>query len=350
MSALTTELLQWCLQQLSLSPIPALSPELADDHLSVVSGDASFRCYYRLQFKGGGSVIAVHAPPDKEDNHAFAKVQSLLHKNGARVPALLSWDEPRGFLLQEDFGDQLLLPLLTGQAEADQYYHQAMSLLLPVQRIALVEGELPDYDQQRLLNEMALFPQWFIEGMLGYPLNDAEQNLLDEVFSILTQSALSQVQTLVHRDFHSRNLMCLPGGELGMIDFQDAVKGPISYDLVSLLRDCYVSWPQQWVRRWALDYRDMAQQQGILGPVSDAEFLRSFDLMGLQRHIKVLGIFARLKLRDGKSGYLKDLPLVMAYTLSVADAYPELAGFVAWFKKTLLPLAMEQSWYREVTL
>lgn len=350
MSALTTELLQWCLQQLALLPNRALSPDRAADHLSVVSGDASFRGYYRLQLGDNRSVIAVHAPPDKEDNHAFAKVQALLHKNGARVPALLAWDEPRGFLLQEDFGDQLLLPLLTDPATADHYYHQAMSILLPVQRIALPEGELPDYDSQRLRDEMALFPLWFVEGMLAYRLSDTEQALLNGVFSTLAESALGQPQALVHRDFHSRNLMCLPDGELGMIDFQDAVKGPISYDVVSLLRDCYVSWPQQWVRRWALEYRDMAQQQGILGPISDTEFLRSFDLMGLQRHIKVLGVFARLKLRDGKSGYLKDLPLVMAYTLSVASAYPELANFVAWFNEKILPLAKRQPWYRKVSL
>lgn len=344
MSALTSELLQWCLSAL------ALPADQAASELTVVSGDASFRCYYRLHLNDGGSVIAVHAPPDKEDNESFARVQALLHSHGGRVPALLAWDRPRGFLLQEDFGDQLLLPLLTDLDAANHYYRQAMALLLPVQGIGLKAAQLPDYDQPRLRNEMRLFPQWFIEGLLDYRLSASETALLTGVFAQLERSALDQPQVLVHRDFHSRNIMCLAGGQLGMIDFQDAVRGPATYDLVSLLRDCYVAWPPSQVQQWALEYRTMAQSAGVLPAMTEADFLQAFDWMGLQRHIKVLGIFARLKLRDGKTAYLKDLPLVMAYTLSVARRYPVFGDFVSWFEDRLLPLARSQDWYRDVRL
>lgn len=344
MSAITSELLQWCLSALELSA------DQTANALSVVSGDASFRCYYRLCLNDGGSVIAVHAPPDKEDNESFARVQSLLHRHGARVPALLAWDRPRGFLLQEDFGDQLLLPLLDSQDAADRYYHQAMGLLLPVQAIQLSPGELPEYDPPRLLAEMSLFPQWFVESLLGWRLQPEESALLHRVFGQLLDSALAQPQVLVHRDFHSRNIMRLADGELGMIDFQDAVRGPVTYDLVSLLRDCYVHWPAAQVRQWALNFRAQAMASGSLPAMDEAEFVRAFDWMGLQRHLKVLGIFARLKLRDGKTAYLKDLPLVMAYTLSVARQYPEFSEFVDWFEARLLPLAQAQEWYRKVVL
>lgn len=344
MSSLTSELQQWCVQQLSLTP-----DQLAGD-LTVVSGDASFRCYYRLPLADGGTVIAVHAPPDKEDNAAFARVQALLFEHGARVPKLLAWDRPRGFLLQEDFGDQLLLPLLKDQASADHYYQQAMDLLLAMQAIALQDGHLPDYDGARLRTEMSLFPQWFVQALLGYEPSAAEAAMLDSVFTRLTERALAQPQVLVHRDFHSRNIMRLASGELGMIDFQDAVRGPLTYDLVSLLRDCYVAWPPAEVEAWALQYRHRAQQAGVMNAYPEAEFLQDLDYMGLQRHLKVLGIFARLKLRDGKQNYLKDLPLVMTYTLGVAHRYAEFADFVQWFEAKLLPRAQAQDWYRELSL
>ncbi len=344
MNSLMTELQHWCLQQLSLSP------DQLDGDLTVVSGDASFRCYYRLRLADGSTVIAVHAPPDKEDNQAFAKVQALLFQHGARVPRLLAWDRPRGFLLQEDFGDQLLLPLLSGVDRADHYYRQGMDLLLSVQAIPLQAGQLPDYDSGRLRAELALFPQWYVQSLLGVDPSADASAMLETVFTRLVERAVAQPQVLVHRDFHSRNLMCLAAGQLGMIDFQDAVRGPLSYDLVSLLRDCYVAWPAQQVSDWALQYRRRAQQAGLLGDITEAEFLQDFDWMGLQRHLKVLGIFARLKLRDGKQAYLKDLPLVMAYTLDVARRYTEFADFVDWFEAQLLPRARRQDWYRERSL
>lgn len=333
---------RWCAAQLALQPDTVPS-------LSVVSGDASFRRYYRFSPPGRKSLVAVHAPPDKEDNAAFVAVQKLLSEGGVRVPGLLGWEPEQGFLLQEDFGGQLLLSLLDSPEAAELFYYRAFASLRQMQSIRLADGQLPRYDRERLTGEMQLFPQWFCEQLLGHDLAGAEHALLDKVFSVLAESALAQPQVVVHRDFHSRNIMVLDGGELGLIDFQDAVLGPYSYDLVSLLRDCYVHWPQQQVRAWALAYRRQLADTGV-AVAAEAEFLRQFDLMGLQRHIKVLGIFARLFLRDGKSAYLDDLPLVLAYTLTVARHYPELSEFVAWFEARLLPLAKQQRWYRDVTL
>lgn len=333
---MTDALQQWCLQQLQLPPgeQPALD---------VVSGDASFRKYYRMALPRGGSVIAVHAPPDKEDNDAFVKVQQLLSAHAVCVPELLAWDRERGFLLLSDFGDRLLLPELNGNT-VDGYYRQALEELLKLQTVNEAAEALPPYDSDRLLAEMQLFPEWFVSRLLGYPLSDGERDMLQRLFAKFIDSALEQPQVLVHRDFHSRNIMLLDDGRLGLIDFQDAVFGPITYDLVSLLRDCYVHWPEQQVRGWALAYRDRACEQQLMPSVSDEVFLRWFDWMGLQRHIKVLGIFARLWLRDGKQGYLRDLPLVIHYTLSVAGRYPECAEFVGWFRDRLSPLIAAQDW------
>lgn len=344
MDQILSELHSWCLQQLSLSSADAANA------LEVVSGDASFRRYYRLPLTAGGSVIAVHAPPEKEDNLAFATVQELLHRHGARVPKLLAWDEPRGFLLQEDFGDQLLCPMLVNSAAADHYYRQAFRTLLAMQAIPAEEHSLPHYDSGRLQTEMALFPEWFVQGLLDYTLSADERTMLNEAFEQLSQRALQQTQVVVHRDFHSRNLMVLADERLGMIDFQDAVLGPISYDLVSLVRDCYISWAPEQVDDWIGIYRQMAMRAGVLANVNEADFLQDVDWMGLQRHIKVLGIFARLHLRDGKSGYLGDLPLVIAYTLSVASQYPEFEDFCAWFIEKLMPRIVKQPWYKDVEL
>ena len=344
MDQILSELHSWSLQQLSLSANDAAS------ELDVVSGDASFRHYYRLPLTAGGSVIAVHAPPEKEDNLAFATVQELLHRHGARVPKLIAWDEQRGFLLQEDFGDQLLCPLLVNSAAADHYYRRAFRVLLAMQAIPASAHALPQYDSARLHTEMSLFPEWFVEGLLQYPLNVEERRLLSNVFDMLSLRAQQQTQVVVHRDFHSRNLMVLADESLGMIDFQDAVRGPVSYDLVSLVRDCYISWSPEQVDEWIAAYRQMAMRSGLLADISEADFMQDVDWMGLQRHIKVLGIFARLHLRDGKSGYLNDLPLVISYTLSVASQYPEFAPFCTWFEDKLIPIVVKQSWFKELAL
>jgi aminoglycoside/choline kinase family phosphotransferase len=338
------DLYQWCLQTLAVEPSDVAA------ELEMVSGDASFRRYYRLHRKNGASVIAVHAPPDKEDNAAFAAVQALLDKHGARVPALLGWDKPRGFLLQEDFGDQLLWPLLVNSAAADHYYKQAFRVLLTMQAIPADQHNLPHYDRKRLTAEMALLPEWFVGGLLGYELDESEYAMLNKVFDQLCERALAQSQVLLHRDFHSRNLMVLADERLGMIDFQDAVVGPVSYDLVSLIRDCYISWPEELVEDWIGVFYQQASRAGVLAGRSENDFAQDVDWMGLQRHIKVLGIFARLNLRDGKTAYMADLSLVLAYTLSIARRYPEFEEFVSWIEVKILPLIRKQPWYEEIHL
>ncbi len=311
---------------------------------SAVSGDASFRRYYRLSV-AGKSFIAVSAPPDKEDNEAFVRVRRLLADGGVRVPELLAFDAAQGFLLLSDFGDRLLLAELDTNT-VDDWYARAGAVLAQLQG---VDGSaLPRYDRAALDTEIRLFDRWFLDGLLAYQPSAAAVAALDDVRNLLLDSALQQPRVLVHRDFHSRNLMVLPERALGVIDFQDARHGPITYDLVSLLRDCYVSWAPERVAAWALGHRDRLQGLGLLGEVTDAEFLRWFDLMGLQRHLKVLGIFARLHLRDGKPGYLDDLPLVVHYTLSVARNYRETQGLVSLFEQELMPRIREQPWWREL--
>ena len=329
----------WCLSVIGL-------PESTPCTLDVVSGDASFRCYYRLHLSDQDQFIAVHAPPEKENNAEFIAVQQRLSAADIRVPGLLGWDLQQGFMLQEDFGDRLLLPLLTDVNAAEPFYDKALDSLLAMQRIPLVEGDLPDYDYTRLTQEMALFPQWFVESMLGLELHSEDHTLLAQCFDTLAKAALAQPQGFVHRDFHSRNIMVLDDGELGFIDFQDAVRGPLTYDLVSLLRDCYIRWPEASVAAWRDRYYSKAQAAGLALPDA-AQFAKDMDWMGLQRHLKVLGIFARLSIRDGKHGYLNDLPLVMHYTLSVARRYEELAPFVAWFERRLMPSIQSQPWYQD---
>jgi aminoglycoside/choline kinase family phosphotransferase len=207
---------------------------------------------------------------------------------------------------------------------------------------------LDPYDRSLLGEELGRFQQWFVQGLLGYNPNPSEQVLLERVFERLISSALEQPLVLVHRDFHSRNLMLAGAEGLAVIDFQDAVAGPVTYDLVSLLRDCYIQWPVERVQAWAHSYRDRLCSQGLLAVTDEALFLRWFDWMGLQRHIKVLGTFSRLYLRDGKSAYLDDLPLVIQYVLQIADQYAEeepiFADFSAWFSECLSPLIMTQDW------
>lgn len=309
----------------------------------VVSGDASFRRYYRLTRHDGGSLIVVSAPPDKENNTAFVNVRALLAGGGVHVPELLGYDAERGFLLLSDFGDRLLLDELS-DANVDRWYGIACAELQAIQRVDA--SALPAYDAAALQREMLLFDQWFAGDLLGAELDAAEAQMLQRLRDWLCAVAAEQPAVLVHRDYHSRNLMLLDDSEIGVIDFQDACCGPLTYDLVSLLRDCYVRWPADRVRRWALEYRDRLQGAGMLAPIDDAGFLRWFDLMGLQRHLKVLGIFARLYLRDGKPGYLDDLPLVLHYTLEVARQYPQAQGLVELIEQRLMPAIKQQTWWR----
>jgi aminoglycoside/choline kinase family phosphotransferase len=315
-----------------------------------LSGDAGFRRYFRVT-DSAPPVMAVFAPPATENSALYLAVSQLLVSGGVRVPRVLATDLKQGFLLVEDCGDQLLLPALNTDS-VDTLYGRAMDMLLTLQSTQVPDGLLPHYDAQRLWDEMALLPTWLVQGLLELPFGRHEQDVLNDVFDWLIASAEEQPTALVHRDYHSRNLMLhaysQPAGELVTIDFQDAVTGPITYDLVSLLRDCYVYWSPEQVEKWALAYKNKLIKSGREAGNSDQQFIKWFDLMGLQRHIKVLGIFARLWLRDGKAGYLNDLPLVLHYTISVAAKYPEAASFVEWLSTRVLPACQRQPWWKDM--
>ncbi len=322
----------------------------ADVALAPLSGDAGFRRYCRVE-GSNPPVMAVYAPRATENSELYLAVSSLLASGGVRVPQVLATDLDQGFLLVEDCGDQLLLPALSSSS-ADGLYGQALDMLLQMQAINVPEGVIAHYDAQRLWDEMALFPSWFVQNLLGLPFGRNEQTLLDNFFDWLVASALEQPQALVHRDYHARNLMLHAHSdapnELVTIDFQDALVGPITYELVSLLRDCYIRWQPEQVTQWALAYRERLVKKGRSAGNDEHQFLQWFDLIGLQRHIKVLGIFARLWLRDGKAGYLDDLPLVLHYTMEIAARYPQAADFVEWMQVRVLPACQRQPWWKEI--
>lgn len=346
------DLLPWALASLSeamkaekgLCSPEGLSP--GEVSLTIVAGDASNRRYFRLSC-GAVTYIVAEAPPATEKNEAFVMVRDILARGGVKVPRIYAVDYQRGYLLLEDLGDGTLLPQLSS-ATVDGYYRQAFTLLGKMAAIELGSWSAGTYNHPLLCEELDRFPTWFAEALLAYVLDDEDYQLIQRFNAALIDSALAQPTVLVHRDFHSRNLMLQPSGELAVIDFQDAVVGPVTYDLVSLLRDCYIRWPHQRVQEWALAYRAEMHNRGILRDVDETQFLRWFDWMGLQRHIKVLGTFARLHLRDGKPGYLDDLPLVIAYVEEMLEKYapeePVFAEFKQWFQVRLAPLIARQAW------
>lgn len=318
------------------------SPEDKAPEWQALHGDAGFRSYYRLASEP--SLLAVYAPPASESCESFVQIARHLRRYGVLAPAVAACDFERGFMLIEDLGPTLLRNELD-QDSADGLYAEALTTLLQMQQSPVGDLRLPAYSRQRLRDEMALFHQWFVPQLLGYDLSVAEMHMLEDFYTKLEDSALAQPQVFVHRDYHSRNLIYRSDGPPGVIDFQDAVVGPVTYDLVSLLRDCYIQWPAERVRHWAVSYANIAVQAGVMPTVTEQQFMHWFDFMGLQRHIKVLGVFARLSLRDNKHGYLYDLPLVIDYTLSIARQYPEGKPFTEWFEQALMPRVKEQPWY-----
>jgi aminoglycoside/choline kinase family phosphotransferase len=312
---------------------PALQP---------VSGDASFRRYFRLHAPRA-PLIAVDAPPDREDCRPFVAIARALRAGGLHAPAVVAADFDQGLMLLEDLGDRLLRPALDGDS-ADALYAQAMEELLRLQDVVDTPGyRLPPYDRERLRNEMQLFPDWFLKVHLGMAPDAAMQAVLAVAFERILDDNLAQPQVFVHRDYHSRNLMLCDDGTLGIIDFQDAVTGPVTYDLVSLLRDAYVQWPAARVDGWVRDFAHRLRvERRIDAGVDDATFRRWFDWMGAQRHLKVVGIFARLCHRDGKRGYLDDIPRVFAYLLQETGGYPELAELDALLRQRVLPAYLAQ--------
>jgi aminoglycoside/choline kinase family phosphotransferase len=306
--------------------------------LEAASADASFRRYFRAWFADGATRVVMDAPPDKEEVAPFLQVAALLECCGVHVPHIHAVDSARGLVLLEDLGSDPYLTRLQAGDDADLLYGDALDALLRIQvRGRAVAGQLPPYDRAVLAREMALMPQWFCERHLQLTLDDADRAVLADSFEFLTVGALEQPQVLVHRDYHSRNLMRLPNRNPGVIDFQDALAGPVGYDLVSLLKDCYIGWPRARVEQWVSGYRARLRAERALAGSSEREFLRWFDLIGLQRHIKVLGIFARLWYRDGKSGYLPDLPRTLDYVLDGAQRFAELRGLTHWLQQRVLP-------------
>jgi N-acetylmuramate 1-kinase len=296
------------------------------------SSDASFRRYFRITLPDQ-QLIVMDAPPDKENIGQFIKVAELLRLADAKVPVIYQQNLADGFLVLEDFGshsflDKLTLDNVTG------LYNAALASLLTLQiNTAITNCGLPRYDEALLQRELGIFEDWFINQILGIAM---PSSLWDNVRSILVSSALEQPVTCVHRDFHSRNLMVLADTAIGIIDFQDAVIGPVTYDLVSLLRDCYNALPQQQAEQWMIQHYQKLKQAGMIA-CDLALFTRWFDLMGMQRHLKAIGIFSRLHLRDCKSGYLKDIPRTLSYVMGQARAYPELNGFHDFLQQRVLP-------------
>ncbi|HEV7613760.1 MAG TPA: phosphotransferase [Steroidobacteraceae bacterium] len=309
----------------------------AGGRIAPASVDASFRRYFRVT-RGEDTYIVMDAPPEKEDLEPFLGVARLLLGIGLNVPVILAKDAKRGFLLLSDLGSRQYLDALKVDGAADRLYADALEALSTMQSAdKRMARDLPSYSRVLLMREMELMPQWFLRDHLGLQISAAERGMLDRVFEALTQSALAQPAAFVHRDYHSRNLLVTAAENPGILDFQDAVWGPATYDLVSLLKDCYIAWPAQRVRAWALGYREKMSAKGFPLGASDAEFIRWFDLVGLQRHIKVLGIFARLYYRDGKPQYLNDLPRVLDYTRDAAADHAETAEFADFIAKRVEP-------------
>jgi hypothetical protein len=301
------------------------------------SVDASFRRYFRVH-RDGGTQIAMDAPPQRENIDSWLQVARLLATTGVNVPQVLAVDAAQGFVLISDLGSLQYLEALTKGTDPEPLYADAIDALLCLQAQGTGEANgLPRYDHGLLRKEMELFPEWFIGRHLGLEPDANDRRAIDGAFEWLCGEALAQPIILVHRDYHSRNLMVCPGRNPGIVDFQDAVRGPISYDLVSLLKDCYIVWPRTRLLGWLDRYRAGAERLGLNAGRNREEFLRWFDCMGLQRHIKVLGIFARLWYRDGKPGFLADLPRVLDYTLAVTAAEPALEPFDDFLRRLVVP-------------
>lgn len=294
--------------------------------LQAASSDASFRRYLRGNIEGVSRIV-MDAPPENEDCRPFVKIARELHRIGLNVPEVLETDLENGFLLLGDLGDRQYLNELNSDT-VEKLYDDAINALVTMQVNGMTQDEIPPYDDALLMQEMALFREWFLGKHLALELNEDTHDLLDSTYAFLAGAALEQPGVFVHRDYHSRNLMVTEKNNPGILDFQDAVFGPVTYDLVSLLRDCYIAWPRQQVEKWALAYRSQAIEAGLFDrDIDEQQFLYWFDLMGVQRHLKAIGIFSRLNHRDGKPGYLNDIPRTLAYVEEVSGRYPALKGF-----------------------
>ena len=306
--------------------LKALQPswQLDLDTLTPASADASFRRYFRIECKNPDfpTLIIMDAPPQYEPLDAFIQVDLLLSEAGLNVPQILEQDKQNGFLLLNDLGNKTYLAELNNDS-ADHLYRDATHALVQMQ-LASKPDILPNYDEALLQRELDLFPEWYLKKHLHIQLNELQEAQLKKSFELIIQNNLAQAKVYVHRDYHSRNLMVTEKNNPGVIDFQDAVYGPITYDASSLWRDAYIAWPEERVIDWVIKFWEDGRKAGLPMPSDFGQFYRDFEWMGLQRHLKVLGIFARLFHRDGKDGYLKDIPLVLEYAIACANRYIEL--------------------------
>lgn len=297
----------------------------ADFNLTTASADASFRRYFRVH-TAEQTYIAMDAPPPQENCQPFVDVGKLLLDAGLNVPNIIAQDIENGFLLLSDLGDDTYLSQLNAD-NAQALYQDAWQALITMQ-LASQEKVLPSYDKALLMRELQLFPEWYIEKHLGSKIDETQQKIIDQTFDLLIQNITNQPQVYVHRDYHSRNLMVTDANNPGVLDFQDAVYGAITYDLASLFKDAYIEWPEELMMDWLVRYWQDAKAAGLPVHADFGQFYQDFEWMGVQRHIKVLGIFARLYHRDGKDGYLKDMPLVMRYLQYACGRYAELRPFL----------------------
>ena len=294
------------------------------DTLAPASADASFRRYFRIGSKNLdlGTLIIMDAPPQHEPLDAFIKVDLLFSEAGLNAPKILEQNSAEGFLLLNDLGNKTYLTELNNET-ADHLYQDATHALVQMQS-ASKPNVLPNYDAVLLQRELDLFPEWYLKKHLGIELTDLRQAQLKKSFELIIENNLAQAKVYVHRDYHSRNLMVTEVNNPGVLDFQDAVYGPITYDAASLWRDAYITWPEERVIDWVIKFWEQGRKAGLPMPEDFGQFYRDFEWMGLQRHLKVLGIFSRLFHRDGKDGYLKDIPLVLEYAIATANRYIEL--------------------------
>ncbi|MBO5659240.1 MAG: phosphotransferase [Duodenibacillus sp.] len=296
---------------------------ICPDSLRPASADASFRRYFRVETQNEGSLIVMDAPPAQESIDSFVQVDGLMKDAGLRVPALLEVDKDQGLILMEDLGKQTYLDVLT-EENAAKLMDMATTELVKWQ-LASKPGILPEYNDVVLRRELDLFPEWYVSRHRGFNMNDMQRKIIQKTFDKLVAQNLSQSRVFVHRDFMPRNLMAPVGDQApGILDFQDALYGPVSYDIASLLRDAFISWGESFVLDVTIRYWEKARRAGLPVPQDFGEFWKDVEWMGMQRHLKVLGIFARINYRDGKPKYLEDTPRFLHYVRQTANRYDEL--------------------------